>query len=298
MPYTMIIINSKNVCSKKIISLRDNSFAKIREGGFISVAALTLIFGTQYKLMEENIIYGFRPILEAMNSDKTIDKVLIQKGLGGDLFRETFYQIRQHKIPFQYVPQEKLNKISRNNHQGIIAFMSAIEYQSIFDILPTIFEQGKVPFILILDKITDVRNIGAISRSAECAGVDAIVIPLKGGAQLNEDAVKSSCGALHKIPICRHSNLVDVINFLKESGLELIAVTEKANHPFYEKNYTAPIALILGNEYEGIAWDYLRECNDSVQIPMVGSIKSLNVSVATGIILFEVVKQRLATIEQ
>lgn len=243
--------------------------------------------------MEESIIYGIRPVLEAIESQKTIDKILIQKGLKGDLFKVFFYIVRQNKIPFQYVPIEKLNRMVKGNHQGVVAFISAIEYQSIFDVLPGIFETGKPPFILILDKITDVRNIGAIARSAECAGVNAIVLPLKGGAQLNEDAVKSSCGALFKVPICRHSNLVEVIRYLKDSGIEVIGVTEKAKHFHYQKSYTDPIAFIMGNEYEGIAWDYLRECNDSVQIPMVGTIDSLNVSVATGIILFEVVKQRI-----
>jgi len=244
--------------------------------------------------MEDSIIYGFRPILEAIESQKTIDKVLIQKGLKGDLFKELFFIIRQNKIPFQYVPIEKLNRLVRGNHQGVVAFISSIEYQSIFDVLPTIFEDGKTPFVLILDKITDVRNVGAIARSAECAGVHAIVLPLNGGAQLNEDAVKSSCGALYKIPICRHSNLVEVINYLKQSGLEVIGVTEKAKQYHYQKSYQDPIAFIMGNEYEGIAWDYLRECNDSVRIPMVGTIDSLNVSVATGIVLFEVVKQRIS----
>lgn len=243
--------------------------------------------------MEDSIIYGFRPIFEAIESQKTIDKVLIQKGLKGDLFKELFFIIRQNKIPFQYVPIEKLNRLVRGNHQGVVAFISSIEYQSIFDVLPTIFEDGKTPFVLILDKITDVRNVGAIARSAECAGVHAIVLPLNGGAQLNEDAVKSSCGALYKIPICRHSNLVEVINYLKQSGLEVIGVTEKAKQYHYQKSYLDPVAFIMGNEYEGIAWDYLRECNDSVRIPMVGTIDSLNVSVATGIVLFEVVKQRI-----
>jgi len=243
--------------------------------------------------MQENTIYGFRPILEAIESGKTIDKVLIQKNLQGDLFKDFFIKVRHHKIPFQYVPVEKLNKITRGNHQGVIAFLSAIEYQSIYDIVPTIFEAGRNPFIVILDKITDVRNIGAIARSAECAGVDAIVLPLKGGAQLNDDAVKSSCGALLRVPICRHSNLVEVINFLKDSGIELIAVFEKAKNTYYHKEFTQPVAIIMGNEYEGIAWDYLRECNDSIKIPMVGTIDSLNVSVATGIVLFEVVRQRL-----
>lgn len=243
--------------------------------------------------MEESITYGMRPVAEAIESGKTIDKVLFQKGLSGPLFKDLFIRVRENKIPFQYVPAEKLNRLTRGNHQGVVAFMSAIEYSDIFDIVPTLYEQGKTPFLLILDKITDVRNIGAIARSAECAGVDAIILPLKGGAQLNEDAVKSSAGALHKVPICRHSNLVEVIEFLQDSGIEVVGVTEKAENTYYEKDFTQPMCLIMGNEYEGIAWDYLRKCNSSVRIPMVGTIRSLNVSVATGILLFEVEKQRL-----
>ena len=238
------------------------------------------------------ITYGLRAILEAIVNGKEIDKVLIQKGLSGPLFKDFFIKVRENKIPFQYVPVEKLDKLKRGNHQGVVAFLSSIEYQSIFDILPTLYEMGKVPFLLILDKITDVRNIGAIARSAECAGVDAIILPLKGGALLNEDAVKTSAGALHKIPICRHSNLVEIITFLKESGVEVIAVTEKASQNYFEKELTNPLCFVLGNEYEGIAYDYLRVCSDQVKIPMVGTIASLNVSVATGILLFETVKQR------
>ena len=241
----------------------------------------------------ENIIYGFRSIMEALFHGKTIDKVLIQRGLKGSLFKDFFITIRENKVPFQYVPIEKINRLVKGNHQGVVAFMSAIEYQSIFDIVPTIYENGKTPLLLILDKITDVRNIGAIARSAECAGVDAIILSLKGGAQLNEDAVKSSAGALHKISICRHSNLVEVIEYLQDAGIEICAVTEKAEKDFFNKDFSKPLCLLMGNEYEGICWDYLKKCNDRVKIPMVGTIASLNVSVATGIVLFEVVKQRL-----
>lgn len=275
-------------------SLRQNPSPRLHALTSLRIKKKSLSLHFNFQTMAtENIIYGLRPVMEAIESDKTIDKVLLQRGLQGDLFKELFYQVRQHKIPFQYVPAEKLNKFTRGNHQGVVAFVSAIEYQSIFDIVPQIYEEGRVPFLLMLDKITDVRNIGAIARSAECSGVDAIILPLKGGAQLNEDAVKSSAGALNKIPICRHSNLVEVINFLKDSGIEVIAVTEKASHFHFQKDMTGPICLIMGNEYEGIAWDYQRICNDAINIPMVGTIKSLNVSVATGIVLFEAVKQRL-----
>jgi len=241
----------------------------------------------------ENIIYGFRPVMEALLHGKTIDKVLIQKGLRGPLFKDFFIKVREYKVPFQYVPVEKINRLTKGNHQGVVAFMSAIEYQNIFDIVPMLYEKGKTPLLLILDKITDVRNVGAIARSAECSGVDAIILSLKGGAQLNEDTVKSSAGALHKVPICRHSNLVEVIEYLQDSGIEVCAVTEKTEKYFFNKDFSQPLCLLMGNEYEGISWDYLKKCNDSVKIPMVGTIESLNVSVATGIVLFEAVKQRL-----
>src|SRR5574344_1725661 len=244
-------------------------------------------------MKKESIIYGIRPVLEAIEAGKEIDKVLIQTGLKGDLFRELFALVREKKIPFQYIPLVRFRKYTNGNHQGIVCFLSAIEYQSVYDIIPSIYEQGRVPFLLILDKITDVRNIGAIARTAECAGVDAIILPSKGGAQLNEDAVKTSAGALHKIPVCRHSNIKEIIEYLKNSGIQVVGVSEKAQKYYFNADFTQPVCLIMGNEYEGIAFDYLRECHDCVKIPMVGEIASLNVSVATGIVVFEVARQRL-----
>jgi len=239
-----------------------------------------------------NIIYGIRPVIEAINRDKEIDKVMLQRGASGDNFKELFHLVRQKNIPFQYVPIERLNRYTRGNHQGVVCFTSSVIYQSIYDILPSLYEEGKVPFLLVLDKITDVRNMGAIARSAECAGVDAIIIPSKDSAQLNEDAVKTSAGALHKIPVCRHDKLAEVLVYLKESGIELVACTEKAETLFYESNYTNPVCILMGNEYDGISPDYLTLCEKQVKIPLVGTIESLNVSVATGIMLFEVVKNR------
>jgi len=239
-----------------------------------------------------DIIYGIRPVIEAINNDKDIDKVMLQKGAKGENFKELFHLVRQKNIPFQYVPTERLNRYTRGNHQGVVCFMSSVIYQSIYDILPTLYEEGKVPFLLVLDKITDVRNVGAIARSAECAGVDAIIVPAKNSSQLNEDAVKTSAGALHKIPVCRHDKLKEVLVYLKESGIELVACIEKAKSPFYETSYTNPVCVLMGNEYEGISPEYLALCDKQVKIPMVGTIESLNVSVATGIMLFEVLKNR------
>jgi 23S rRNA (guanosine2251-2'-O)-methyltransferase len=242
-----------------------------------------------------NLIYGIRPVIEAINNDKEIDKIMLQKGAKGYNFKELFHLIRQRNIPFQYVPSERLNRYTRGNHQGVVCFTSSITYQSIYDILPALYEEGKTPFLLALDRITDVRNMGAIARSAECAGVDAIIVPSKDIAQLNEDAVKTSAGALHKIPICRHDKFHEILIYLKESGIELVACTEKAEDLFYQHSYPNPVCVLIGNESEGIAPQFLSLCDKKVRIPMFGSIESLNVSVATGIMFFEVVKNRVIT---
>jgi 23S rRNA (guanosine2251-2'-O)-methyltransferase len=232
-------------------------------------------------------------VKEAIDNGKDIDKIIFQRGANGENFKELFHIVRQKNIPFQYVPIERLNRYTRGNHQGVVCFMSSVTYQNIYDILPTLYEEGKIPFLLVLDKITDVRNVGAIARSAECAGVDAIIVPAKNSSQLNEDAVKTSAGALHKIPVCRHEKLKEVLVYLKESGIELVACTEKAKSLFYETTYPNPVCVLMGNEYEGISPEYLTLCDKQVKIPMVGNIESLNVSVATGIILFEVLKNRI-----
>lgn len=244
-------------------------------------------------MKNNDIIYGIRPVIEAINSDKTIDKVMFQRGASSENLKELFSLVRQRNIPFQYVPIERLNRYTRGNHQGVVCFMSSVIYQSIYDILPVLYEDGKTPFLLFLDKITDVRNVGAIARSAECAGVDAIIVPAKNSSQLNEDAVKTSAGALHKIPVCRHENSKEVLVYLKESGIELVACTEKTKQLFYENTYVNPVCVLMGNEYDGIAPEYIALCDKQVKIPMAGSIESLNVSVATGIILFEVLKSRM-----
>ncbi|NLJ81833.1 MAG: 23S rRNA (guanosine(2251)-2'-O)-methyltransferase RlmB [Bacteroidales bacterium] len=245
------------------------------------------------RIKNPNLIYGIRPVMEVINENKDIDKILLQKGARGDMFRELFQLIRERNIPFQYVPIERLNRFTGGNHQGVICFISSVVYQSVYDIIPMIYEDGKVPFLLYLDKITDVRNVGAIVRSAECAGVHAIIIPSTHSAQLNEDAVKTSSGALHKIPICRHDNPKEVLSYIKECGIILVGCTEKVKELFFEQNYTQPLCLVMGNEGVGISPEILSLCNTRVRIPMMGSLESLNVSVATGIMLFEVVKQRL-----
>lgn len=240
-----------------------------------------------------NLTYGIRAVIEAINAGKEVDKILIQQGLNNPLFNELKPLIRDKNIPFQYVPPEKLKRLTSQNHQGVIAYITSITYQKIEDILPGIFEQGKTPLILILDRITDVRNFGAIARSAECAGVDAIVIPSRGSAQINADAIKTSAGALHKIPVCRTDNLKATLDYLKESGLQIVACTEKTDSNYYTIDLTLPSAIIMGSEEDGVSPEYLKRSDQKAKIPLLGEIGSLNVSVATGIILYEAVKQRI-----
>lgn len=243
-------------------------------------------------MKQKNFIFGIHPVIEAVRSGKEIDKILLQKGLRGEGFRELFNLCKELDIHCQFVPPEKLNSLSKQNHQGVIAFLSEFTYQKLEDIIPFVYEQGRSPLILILDRITDVRNMGAIARSAECAGVDALVIPLQGSAQINSEAIKASAGALYKLPVCRSRNLKDELQMLKASGIAIIAATEKGGKEFTEVQLSGPVALILGNEGTGIAEDLLKLADEQVYIPVLGEIGSLNVSVAAGVILYEAVRQR------
>lgn len=239
------------------------------------------------------MIFGLRPVIEALKAGKEIDRLFVQNGLKNELFGEMMGLLKKHNVQYQYVPPEKLNRLTSKNHQGVVGYISSIEYHRIADVLPAVFETGKMPLLLILDRITDVRNFGAIARTAECSGVDAIIIPARGTAQINADAIKTSAGALHKIPVCREENLKDVLGFLRESGLQVIACTEKTKENYYELDYTLPVAIIMGSEENGISPEYLRMADGHARIPLMGGISSLNVSVATGIILYEAVRQRL-----
>ena len=238
------------------------------------------------------MVFGIRAVMEAINAGKEIESLLVQRGLGGPLFAELKSLLTAHKIEAQQVPIEKLNRITAKNHQGVIAIISPITYYKIEDIIPTVFEKGEVPLVLILDGITDVRNIGAIARTAECAGVHAIVVPTKGSAQINADAIKTSAGALYNIPVCRHNSLLQTARFLQESGLQLVCCTEKTNDYIYAPDYTVPTAIIMGSEDEGIGNELIRISDHLAKIPMFGEIESLNVSVSTGVILYEAIRQR------
>ncbi|MFH1321612.1 MAG: 23S rRNA (guanosine(2251)-2'-O)-methyltransferase RlmB [Bacteroidota bacterium] len=244
------------------------------------------------KEYKDKLVFGIRPIMEAIKAGKEIERLLIRKDLTGELVKELMTLVGDQKIHFQSVPVEKLNRLTRKNHQGVICFISLIAYASLENILPYIYEQGKTPLILILDRITDVRNFGAISRTAECACVDAIVIPLREMAQINADAIKTSAGALHKIPVCRSKSLKEAIRFLKNSGLQIVACTEKAASSYDEVDYRLPTAIIMGSEENGVSEECLQSSDLNVKIPLRGEIESLNVSVASGIVLFEAIRQR------
>ena len=241
---------------------------------------------------EKDMIFGTRAIIEAIQAGKDIEKILIRRDMTNDLARELYAVLGITETPVQKVPLEKLNRITTKNHQGVIAFISAVTYQHLEDIIPAVYESGRSPFIVVLDGVTDVRNFGAIARTCECAGVDAIVIPAKGGAAINADAVKTSAGALLSIPVCREMNLGNALKFLVSSGVKLVAATEKATEDYTVVSYTEPVAIVVGSEDEGIAPEHLRLCDNLVRIPLIGSIASLNVSVAAGIMMYEVVRQR------
>ena len=239
-----------------------------------------------------DLVFGIHPILEGLKSGENFDKLLILNSLRTPQAKEIMSLAKEIGISINKVPQQKLDRVTRKNHQGIIGFIAPVEFQSIENILPEVFAQGKVPFLLILDRISDVRNFGAIVRTAECAGVDAIIIPKKGAAQINGETIKTSTGSIFNIPICKVSGLDSIIPFLKESGIHLVACTEKAEINYTEINYTIPLGIILGSEESGIAISNITKCDSKVKLPLVGKTKSLNVSVAGGIIMYEVIRQR------
>lgn len=246
----------------------------------------------QKKENEQHFIFGIRAVIEAIEAGKEVDKILIQRGIAGELFNELRRAMKGTEIPYQIVPPEKIKRLTNKNHQGVIAFLSEVTYYSTEDLLPRVFEEGRTPLVLLLDRVTDVRNFGAIARSAECAGVDFIIIPSRGAAQINADAIKTSAGALHRIPVCRENNLKDTINYLKEYGLKVIACHEKTEKFIYSADLKQPVAIMMGSEENGISGEYLKMCDEAIKIPMPGKTASLNVSVATGIVLFEAVRQR------
>ena len=243
-------------------------------------------------MKENEMIFGIRAVIEALNAGKEIDRILMKRDLQSDLSKELYNALKDREVAVQRVPAEKLDRITRKNHQGVIAFVSAVEYQSLESVVPFLYEQGKDPFIVLLDGITDVRNFGAIARTCECAGVDALVIPQRGSASVGSDAVKTSAGALMVLPVCKEKSINESIRFLKNSGFKVVAATEKGGETYTEPDYKGPVAIVMGAEDVGVSSENLRICDHLVSISQFGTIGSLNVSVATGIMLYEVVRSR------
>jgi 23S rRNA (guanosine2251-2'-O)-methyltransferase len=242
---------------------------------------------------ESDIIFGMFPVLEALRSASDLDKVIMQLGLRSPHLHELKQLLTALDIPLQMVPKEKLDRVTRANHQGIIGFMSPVSFQPLEEVLQRVYEDGRDPFLLILDRVTDVRNFGAICRTAECAGVDAVIVPTRGSARIGADALKTSAGALMYLPVCRSLNLKETLEYLKQSGLQLVACTEKTETELFEQKMTGPLAIVMGSEEDGISPEYLKKCDLKVKIPLSGKTESLNVSVATALVVYEVVRQRM-----
>lgn len=238
------------------------------------------------------MIFGTRAVMEAIKAGREIEKIFIQAGLNNDLTKELITVAKENDVPLSFTPQQKLNKLSSKNHQGVICLLSAVKYATLEDLIDHAYANGKEPFFLILDRITDVRNFGAIARTADCAGLTGIIIPDKGNAPITGDAMKTSAGALSYLPVCRVKDFKKTIQTLKENGIQVLACTEKAATTLYEVDLVSPVAIILGSEEDGISHTLLKEADQLVKIPMYGNIASLNVSVSAGIALYEVIRQK------
>ena len=241
---------------------------------------------------EKEFIFGMHPVMEAIKGGRQIDRVLVRQGLRGTQYHELMQMINELAVPWQVVPLEKLDYITRKNHQGVIAWLSAIEFQNIENIVPRIFEEGREPLLLMLDSVSDVRNFGAIVRSALCFGAHAVIIPEKNSARISADAVKASAGALSTFPVCRVRSLARCLTYLRESGIRAIAATEKGEKELNRVSLTGPTVILLGSEEKGIGRELLQSSDEQVSIPITGTIGSLNVSVSAGILLYEVNRQR------
>ncbi len=240
----------------------------------------------------ENIIFGIRPVVEAIEAGKQIEKIFVKKGAEGQLMTELRDLCFRHRLRVQEVPIEKLNRLTRGNHQGVVAQISAIAYVELQDILDRVPED-ETPLIVVFDGVTDVRNFGGIARSAECAGAHGLITPLKNSAPVNADAMKSSAGALSSIPVCRVGSIRTTLMTLQSEGYQIVAATEKSTKLIYDADFRQPTVLVMGSEDVGISRELLKLCNEQLAIPLIGHIESLNVSAAAAIMLFEVVRQRI-----
>lgn len=239
-----------------------------------------------------DMIYGTRAVIEAIRAGKQIEKIMIQSGLTNDLIKELIHTAKDKKVSYTFVPADKLKRLSAKNHQGVVCVLSAVSYSSLDNVIQSAYDEGREPFLLILDRVTDVRNFGAIARTAECAGVDAIIIGEKGSAPITSDAMKTSAGALNHLPVCREKDLKITLKFLRENGIQIVACTEKTKQAIYDIQVDGPIALIMGSEEDGISDTLLKDADHLASIPMKGKIGSLNVSVASGIAIYEIIRRR------
>ena len=248
---------------------------------------------SSWKMQQESQIYGIRALIEALKAGKTIDKVFLQKGLQGGLFRELMPLLQEAQVPVQYVPVEKLNRLTKKNHQGVVANLSPVDYHNFEDLVISVTESGATPLFLVLDHLSDVRNFGAIIRTAECTGVSGIIIPKRGSVSITADTVKTSAGAVFRVPICKVENLVDAVYYLQGSGIRVVAATEKTSQLLYAEDFTVPTAIVMGAEDVGVSPAVLKVVDSKAKLPMAGDISSLNVSVACAVFLYEALKQRL-----
>lgn len=239
-----------------------------------------------------NQIYGLRALLEAIEADQPINKIFLQKGLGGELFRELETAIRKNGISCSYVPVEKLNRLTKNNHQGAVGQISPVKFHQFEALVEQVLEKETTPLFLLLDQVSDVRNFGAIIRTAECCGVHGIIVPKSGAAPITDDTIKTSAGAVFNVPIAKVDHLKDAIFYLQSSGIAVVAATEKTENSIYDIDFKTPSAIVMGAEDKGISPSVLKIVDHKAKLPLLGQIGSLNVSVASGVFLYEAVRQR------
>lgn len=244
------------------------------------------------KVQRTSLIFGRHPVIEAIEGGQPIDKIMLQQGIKGEFEKQVRYLSKVNQIPLQYLPKERMEKLTKGNHQGIIGYLSLVQYFRVEDILPTIYEKGETPLLLILDSITDVRNFGAIARSASCCGVHTIITPAKGSAQINAEAIKASAGALNNIPVCRENSLNNIVEWLQSLGVQVLASDLQSKAPLFDMDLKIPTAIIMGAEDVGVNPALLQKADQRFVIPQYDATNSFNVSVATGIILYETLRQR------
>ncbi len=238
---------------------------------------------------KSDMVFGIQSVLETLRSGKEIERLLIQKDLDIPEIKQLAHDLG---APVSRVPPEKLDRLTRKNHQGVVCFISPVRYVPVHNVLTQVFEDGETPLFLMLDRITDVRNFGAIARTAECAGTQALLVPFKGGSQINSDAMKTSSGALNYLPVSREGSILDTLHYLRDSGLQVIACTEKGDDSLYEVDFKLPTVIIMGSEEDGVAESLLKLADRQVRIPLAGKVESLNVSAAAAVVLYEAVRQR------